>query len=315
MELYQLRYFLAVAETGNFTKAAGRVFVSQPSLSQQILNLEDELGQKLFHRMGRKAVLTDAGLKLLESARRIVADADQTIQELKESTGLGPKVKVGALQTVAPFFFPAVMAHCRANDIPLIIQTREDFRRPLAEAVLEGQLDWALISLPFNEPRLHFEKLYSEPLWVAMSANHRLAQLENLTFASLRDENFILMGEASTLAQHIQRFCGDHDFEPKISHRCAQVSTAKSLTAMGLGITVLPKSARSATDPEGLIFRKFSGPVQPSRDIALVRHRRRHLGRGAQLFAEIARTVVGPIVSVSGSVPPKQPAASVVPGG
>ena len=299
MELYQLRYFLAVAETGNFTKAAGRVFVSQPSLSQQILNLEEELGQKLFHRMGRKAVLTDAGLKLLESSRRILTDVDQTLQELKESTGLGPKVKVGALQTVAHFFFPAVMAHCRANDIPLVIQTHEDFRRPLSEAVLEGQLDWALISLPFNEPRLHFEKLYTEPLWVAMSAGHRLAQLDNLTFASLRDENFILLGEASTLTQHIQRFCGDHDFEPRIAHRCAQVATAKTLTAMGLGITILPKSARSATDPEGLVFRKFTGPVKPSRDIALVRHRRRHLGRGAQLFAEIARAVVGPIAAVS----------------
>lgn len=305
MELYQLRYFLAVAETGNFTRAAGRVFVSQPSLSQQILNLEEELGQKLFHRMGRKAVLTDAGLKLLESSRRILTDVDQTLQELKESTGLGPKVKVGALQTVAHFFFPAVMAHCRANDIPLVIQTHEDFRRPLSEAVLEGQLDWALISLPFNEPRLHFEKLYTEPLWVAMSASHRLAQLDNLTFASLRDENFILLGEASTLTQHIQRFCGDHDFEPRIAHRCAQVSTAKTLTAMGLGITILPKSARSATDPEGLIFRKFAGPVKPSRDIALVRHRRRHLGRGAQLFAEIARAVVGPIAAV-GTTPPLQ---------
>jgi LysR family transcriptional regulator, hydrogen peroxide-inducible genes activator len=307
MEIYQLRYFLAVAETGNFTKAAGRVFVSQPSLSQQILNLEEELGQKLFHRMGRKAVLTDAGLKLLESSRRILTDVDQTLQELKESTGLGPRVKVGALQTVAHFFFPAVMAHCRANDIPLVIQTYEDFRRPLSEAVLEGQLDWALISLPFNEPRLHFEKLYTEPLWVAMSANHRLAQLDNLTFAALRDENFILLGEASTLTQHIQRFCGDHDFEPRIAHRCAQVSTAKTLTAMGLGITILPKSARSATDPEGLIFRKFAGPEKPSRDIALVRHRRRHLGRGAQLFAEIARSVVGPIAAVSPAAPLQVP--------
>jgi LysR family transcriptional regulator, hydrogen peroxide-inducible genes activator len=196
MEIYQLRYFLAVAETGNFTKAASRVFVSQPSLSQQILNLEEELGQKLFHRMGRKAVLTDAGQKLLESARRILADVDQTLQELKESTGLGPKVKVGAIPSVAPFFFPAFMAHCRANQIPLAIYTHEDFRRPLAEAVLEGQLDWALISLPFNEPRLQFEKLYTEPLWVAMSAQHRLAQTEHVTFESLRDETFILMGEA-----------------------------------------------------------------------------------------------------------------------
>jgi len=303
MELYQLRYFLAVAETGNFTKAAARSFVSQPSLSQQILNLEEEFGQKLFHRMGRKAVLTEAGKTLVEGARRILSDVDQTLQDLKENTGQGPKVTVGAIPTVAPFFFPAILAHCRASDILLDIHTHEDFRRPLAEAVLDGHLDWALISLPFNEPRLHIEKLYSEPLWVAMSANHPLAQSERLTFESLRDETFILMGEASTLTLQIQRFCGDHDFEPHIGHRCGQLSTAKSLTAMGLGITVLPKSARSATDPEGLIFRKFTGPVQPSRDIALVRHRRRHLGAGPLLFAEVARAVVGPVPATTTTPP------------
>src|SRR5882724_8592064 len=303
MEIYQLRYFLAVAETGNFTKAAQRSFISQPSLSQQILNLEEEFGQRLFHRLGRKAVLTEAGKTLMEGARRILSDVDQTLQDLKENTGLGPKVIVGAIPTVAPFFFPAVLAYCRASEIQLNIQTQEDFRRPLAEAVLDGHLDWALISLPFNEPRLHIEKLYSEPLWVAMSASHPLAHIEQLTFDSLRDENFILLGEASTLTLQIQRFCGDHDFEPHISHRCAQLATAKTLTAMGLGITVLPKSARSATDPEGLIFRKFTGPEQPSRDIALVRHRRRHLGAGALLFAEVARAVVGPS-PVAGSAPP-----------
>ena len=309
MELYQLRYFLAVAETGNFTKAAARSFISQPSLSQQILNLEEELGQQLFHRLGRKAVLTESGKTLLEGARRILGDVEQTLHDLKESTALGPKVTVGAIPTVAPFLFPALIAHCRASDILLDIHTQEDFRRPLAESVLEGRLDWALISLPFNEPRLHIEKLYSEPLWVAMSANHPLAKAEQLTFASLKDENFILLGEASTLTLQIQRYAGDADFEPRISHRCGQLSTAKSLTAMGLGITVLPKSARSATDPEGLIFRKFTGPVPPSRDIALVRHRRRHLGPGAQLFADVARAVVGPISASTLTAAPLKPAS------
>ena len=313
MDIYQLRYFLAVAETGNFTKAAQRVFISQPSLSQQILNLEEEFGQKLFNRLGRKVVLTEAGRTLQEGARRIIGEVDHTLQELKENTTEGPKVTVGAIPTVAPFFFPAVMAHCRASEILLSIHTQEDFRRPLAEAVIEGQLDCALISLPFNEPRLLIEKLYSEPLWLAVSAQHRLAQAEHITFEALQEEQFILLGEASSLTLQIQHFCGSCDFEPRISHRCSQLATAKSLTAMGLGITVLPKSARSATDPAGLIFRKFTGPVQPSRDIALVRHRRRHLGKGAQLFAELARTVVGPVM-VTDSAPPFQrpgpPAAS-----
>jgi LysR family hydrogen peroxide-inducible transcriptional activator len=310
MELYQLRYFLAVAETGNFTKAAARSFVSQPSLSQQVINLEAELGQQLFHRLGRKAVLTESGKTLLEGARRILGDVDQTLHDLKESNVLGPKVTVGAIPTVAPFLFPAVIAHCRASEILLDIHTEEDFRRPLAEAVLDGRLDWALISLPFNEPRLHIERLYTEPLWVAMSASHPLATAKDLRFESLKEENFILLGEASTLTLQIQHFCGDHDFEPRISHRCAQLSTAKSLVAMGLGITVLPKSARSATDPEGLVFRKFTGPVQPSRDIALVRHRRRRLGPGAQLFADVARAVVGPIAASTATTPPlRVPAA------
>jgi LysR family hydrogen peroxide-inducible transcriptional activator len=302
MEIYQLRYFLAVAETGNFTKAAQRSFISQPSLSQQILNLEQEFNQKLFHRLGRKAVLTEAGKTLVAGARRILAEADQTLGELKNDPLLGPKVSVGAVPTVAPFFLPAVLAHCRSNDLRLNLQTQEDFQRPLIEALLDGKLDWALLSLPIQEPRLRVEKLYSEPMWLALAASHRLATAEHIAFADLRNETFILLGDASTLTSQIQRFCGDHDFEPRIGHSCAQLATVKSFAALGLGVSVLPQSARSASDPEGLVFRKFTGPG-PSRDIALVRHRRRHLGLGAALFAEAARAVVGPLPAHS-SAPP-----------
>ena len=312
MEMYQLRYFLAVAETGNFTKAAQRSFISQPSLSQQILNLEEEFGQKLFHRLGRTAVLTEAGKTLVEGARRILSEADHTLAELKNDPLLGPKVYVGAIQTVAMFFIPAVLAYCSANGVRLSLHTHEDFRRPLIEELHDGKLDWALLSLPLNEPRLHIEKLYSEPLWLAVGAAHPLARAEHISFADLRDENFILLGEASTLTSQIQRFCGEHDFEPRIGHRCGQLATVKTYAAMGLGVSVLPQSARSATDPEGLVFRKFTG-IAPSRDIGLVRHRGRHLGQGAGLFAEIARAVVGPTPGPCGSAPPFRPALPASP--
>ncbi len=301
MEIYQLRYFLAVAETGNFTKAAERSFISQPSLSQQILNLEEEVGQKLFDRLGRKAVLTSAGRTLLDGAHRIISEVDQTLGELKSNPIHGPRVTVGAIPTVAPFFLPAVLAYCRANNIHITLQTHEDFRAPLVEALLDGKLDWALLPFPLSEPRLLIEKLYSEPLWVAMSAAHRLATAERITFDDLRDENFILLGETSTLTAQIQSYCGEHHFEPHIAHRCGQLATVKTLAAMNLGLSVLPQSARSATDPAGLVFRKFTG-ITPFRDIALVRHRRHHLGQGATLFAEAARAVVGP-VAAAGSTP------------
>ena len=298
MEIYQLRYFVAVAETSSFTKAASRSFISQPSLSQQIANLEEELGQSLFHRLGRSVALTQAGHQLLEHARRILSEADNAVREIKESAAAGHRVSVGAIPTVAHFFFPAVIAHCRANDIRLKLRSYENFRPSVVAAVLEGEIDLGLISLPINEPRIVQSPLFSEPLLLAVSANHPLAQAEHITFPDLKDENFILLGDASSLAAQVRRISGDYDFEPRIAHRCAQLATVKSLTAMGLGVSILPRSARNANDPVGLVYRKFTG-VAPTRDIALISHYRRHPGKGAQLFIEAARAVVGPLQNVS----------------
>ncbi|HYC69563.1 MAG TPA: LysR family transcriptional regulator [Opitutaceae bacterium] len=302
MEIYQLRYFVVVAETGNFTKAAQRANISQPSLSQQILNLEEELGQKLFHRLPRRVVLTDAGQMLLERARRIIVEADNTLREMKIAPGGGYRVSVGAIQTLAHFFLPAVVAHCRANEIPIRLRSHEDFRETIVNAVLAGELDWGLVALPVSDPRIEVIRLFTEPLLLAVAAAHPLASAERIAFADLRDQNFILLGSASTLTNQVQRIGGDFDFTPVVTHRCAQLATVKSLTAMGLGISILPQSARTANDPAGLVYRKFSGPP-PTREIGLIRHRRRHLSRGAELFAEAARAVVGPSPGVASATP------------
>ncbi len=293
MDIYQLRYFVAVAETGNFTKAAARTNISQPSLSQQILNLEEEIGRKLFHRLSRKATLTDAGQLLLERARRIISEADNTLRELKEEPARGHRVAVGAIPTLAHFFLPAVVAHCQANEIPIRLRSHENFRDAVVSAVLDGELDWGLVALPVGDPRLEIVRLFTEPLLLAISASHPLAIAETINFAALQNQNFILMGSASTLAAQVQRLGGDYDFLPNVTHRCAQLTTVKALTAMGLGVSILPQSARHASDPAGLVYRKFTAPI-PTRDIALVRHRHRHMSKGAELFAEAARAVVGP---------------------
>ena len=101
MELYQLRYFLAVAETGNFTRAAEKHSISQPSLSQQIKNLERELGHKLFHRLGRRSVPTEAGQVFLDRVRRILLAVEDASKELKDSPTLERRIKVGAVPTLA----------------------------------------------------------------------------------------------------------------------------------------------------------------------------------------------------------------------
>src|SRR5882724_1439024 len=141
MELSQLRYATAVADTGNFTRAAERSHVSQPSLSQQIINLEKEVGHKLFHRLGRKAVLTEAGTTFLERARRILFEVENAAKELSDSPALGRRITVGAIPTVAPYLLPPLLARCRDVHPNLEIHVREDFRPHLVRGVVEGDLD------------------------------------------------------------------------------------------------------------------------------------------------------------------------------
>src|SRR3954462_4998704 len=131
MELHQLRYALAVAETGNFTRAAERSHITQPSLSQQIINLEREVGHKLFHRLGRKAVLTEAGAVFLERARRILFEVENATKELSDHPSLGRRITVGAVQTVMPYLITPFIAQCRESHPTLQIDAREDFRGKL----------------------------------------------------------------------------------------------------------------------------------------------------------------------------------------
>src|SRR3954469_21537354 len=135
MELHQLRYALAVAETGNFTRAAERSHITQPSLSQQIINLEREVGHKLFHRLGRKAVLTEAGAVFLERARRILFEVENATKELSDHPSLDRRITIGALPTVAPSFLFPRLARVRTESPKLTLHVREDFRSDLIRAV------------------------------------------------------------------------------------------------------------------------------------------------------------------------------------
>lgn len=288
MELHQLRYLIAVAETGNFTRAAERVNVTQPSLSQQIINLEKELGHKLFHRLGRRAVPTEAGIALLTRARRVLLELDDAAKELSDSPDLGRHIFIGGIPTVVPYLFPQLIDECRQRYPHLIIHTRENFRGQLVRAVLEGELDLGLVSLPIKEPRLSIEPIFTEPLLLVVGKDHPLASVATVTANDLANQTFILLGESSSVAMQIQRFCGDHDFEPRIGHRCAQIKTVKALVAMGLGISILPKVCRSKDDSAQLVYKRLGGR-EPEREVAIVRHLQRYQSRGSEQFLGVLR--------------------------
>ena len=288
MELYQLRYFVAVAEAGNFTRAAERCSVTQPSLSQQILNLESEVGHKLFHRLGRKAVLTEAGNAFLDRARRILFEVENAAKELSDHPSLGRRITIGAVQTVMPYLITPFIAECRKSHPNLQIDAREDFRSDLVRAVVDGDLDLAVVPQPVKDHRVSIEPLLTEPLLLVVGKDHPIASRTEISIGDLAEETFISLGDLSALSAQIRAFFGDLNFQPRIGYRCAQVATLKLFVSLGLGISLLPQLARQPADRDSLTYLRITGTA-PTRELVIVRHLQRYQSRGAEQFLGLLR--------------------------
>ncbi len=291
MELHQLRYFVAIAETENFTRAAERSHVSQPSLSQQILKLESEVGHKLFHRLGRKAVLTEAGVAFLDRARRILFEVENAAKELGDHPSMGRRITVGAVQTVMPYLMSPFIAALHESHPNLLIDAREDFRANLVRAVVEGELDLAVVPLPVKEHRISVEPLLTEPLLLVVGKKHPIATRSEISISDLSEETFVSLGDSSALASQIRAFFGDQKFQPRIGFRCAQVATLKQFVSMGLGISLLPQLARLPDDRDSLTYLRLTGS-EPTRELVVIRHLQRYQSRGAEQFLTLLREQV-----------------------
>jgi LysR family hydrogen peroxide-inducible transcriptional activator len=273
MELHQLRYFVAVAQAGNFTRAAQRCHVSQPSLSQQIQKLERQLKHPLFHRLGRKAVLTDAGRLLLDRAVAILAGVDDAERRLRSGDeAQGARLAIGAIPTVAPFVLPPTLESFakKAPQAELIV--REDVTAQLLPAVVEGELDLALVALPLADPHLEMEELFTEPLLLALPPGHALAARKRVTVRDLASERFILLSEMHCLAEQVLNFCRAHECQPFIACKSAQITTIQQLIALGQGVSLLPEVARRCDGSGQVVYRTLTGD-QPRRTIGVVWHK------------------------------------------
>lgn len=286
MEIYQLRYFVAAAEAGNFTAAAQRVHVAQPSLSQQIKKLEEELGQPLFDRIGRRAQLTDAGRTFYHRALRILQEVDDAARAVREAAD-APTVRFGLIPSLGPYLVPDLMPRLRQKLPEAQVEVHEDFRSVLIEQILAGRIDAAVITMPPDIADLEVRPLFKEPLLVVMPQDHRLATKAKLYSNDLDGEPLVLLGDLSSLALQTRRFFGDQHVHFDISCRCAQVKTVKALVAAKLGLAILPKMAAGRDGIPGLVYRRLEEPG-PQRELVFVRHQRRFLGRGEEvLFATL----------------------------
>jgi LysR family hydrogen peroxide-inducible transcriptional activator len=287
MEIQQLRYVVAVARTGNFSRAAEQCHVSQPSLSQQIQKLEDELSERLFDRMKRAVKLTPHGEAFLRRAVRILEEVEAAKREATDAKELLRGVMtVGVLPTIAPYLLPDVMAEFMEKYPGVEIVIQEDTTARLLKLALAYEIDFALASQPIQDERLEVKELFAEELLLALPPGHPLARKRTVSAADLEKERLIVMKEGHCLGDQVLRFCDRRDLHPKISFRSAQLETIQSLVIAGLGISLIPAMAAQTERSELPEYRSLSAP-RPHRKIVAVWPKQRPPGRAANEFLKM----------------------------
>jgi LysR family hydrogen peroxide-inducible transcriptional activator len=277
MDTTPLRYFVAAAEAGHFTRAARRCGIAQPSLSSQIKKLESELGQHLFHRIGRRVELTEAGRRLLDRVGPLLKALDEVEREMRtaDEPGSGP-LAVGAIATVAPYLLPAAIRAFRRRHPDVDLHVREDLTANVIAAVHEGELDLAVVALPIDDERLVIDELFTEPLLVAVHREHPLARShrKGVSLSELRDDRFILLSEMHCLGEQVAGFCKQLPFPLSVSCRSTQLTTVQELIAMQQGVSLLPAMAAAADRSSQRVYLPLAGgPL--TRTLAAVRSRSR----------------------------------------
>jgi LysR family hydrogen peroxide-inducible transcriptional activator len=289
MELHQLRYFVAVAQMGSFSRAAERCHVSQPSLSQQITKLERGLKQRLFDRLGRRVVLTDAGRLLLERATAVLGAVEDAERQMRDAVNLeGGQLAIGAIPTIAPYVLPAALKRFVARHPLVELTIHEQVTKQLVAATATGDLDLAFLALPVDDERLIAEPILTEHLLLALPLRHRFAKRRRITIQDLADERFILLDEMHCLGEQVISFCRAGGCQPRIACRSAQISTILSLIELGQGISLIPEMARTTDAGTKKVYRHLVDG-EPTRTVAAVWHRNRYRSPMAERFLHCVR--------------------------
>lgn len=292
MEIHQLEYLVAVAEEGGFTRAAERLQVAQPSLSHQIKKLEQELHQPLFDRLPRGAVLTEAGRRMLEHARRVLAELHDARRHVREVGGkVTGALAIGAIPTIAPFLLPAVMQSFLGRWPAVRVSITEDVTARLLTLVGQGELDLAVLSSAHDMANVHLERVGTEPLYLAVSRGHRLAGRRRVAWRDLAAEPFVLLHDEHCLAGQVQESCAPHGVQPSVAARGAQLHTVALLVSAGLGVTLLPEMFRAAASAADLVYVPFAAPA-PQRELCMAWSLLRYRTNAARAFADTVRTEI-----------------------
>ncbi|HTJ28575.1 MAG TPA: LysR family transcriptional regulator [Candidatus Limnocylindria bacterium] len=260
MELRHLRHFVAVAEEMHFARAAERLGIAQPPLSQSIRNLEAELGVALFDRSTRPVALTEAGRTLLKEARPILAQAEYALDATRfAGLGSSARLEVGTIGSATFSLLPRLLAAYVAERPDVNLTVTELSSPQQIAALRDGRIHVGLLRPPIDDERIATRTILREPFLVALPPAHRLAAAPRIDLASLRDEPFVFLArtDAPGLYDEMIAMARAAGFRPRIRQHANQFQTIVALVAAGLGVAIVPASMARVTIDGGVVYREI----------------------------------------------------------
>jgi LysR family hydrogen peroxide-inducible transcriptional activator len=244
MEIHQLRYFCAAAETGSFTRGARKEQVTQPTLSQQLLKLESELGTKLFDRRQHPIRLTTSGRTFLRSAKLILDQLSVAKQEIhKSSKEQGGSISVGSTPTLTQYLLSPMVRRFVRSHPSVRVQVIDDLQVRLLPALRSGLLDLALVHLPIAGREFRTENLMRQSLYVAVPKNHPLAERKQVRLAELRQDAFLLLREGLQFRAIVREALRRAQVEPDVVFESSSLGNILAMVSAGAGISLVPEMA------------------------------------------------------------------------
>lgn len=292
MNLRDLKYIIAVAETRHFGKAAERCFVSQPTLSGQIRKLEEELGVAIFERTSRSVEITPVGEEIVAHARQMMeqADAIQQLAQARRDPLAGP-LRIGAIPTLSPYLMPLVLVPLRKRLPQMKLILSEELTDTLLARLHNHEIDAALLATPVEEGDLENLPLFVEPFWVAYPRRHAFYTRDRITLRDLDRENLLLLAEGHCLARQAMDVCRIKERQAggeMADLRAASLETLIQLVGAGYGITLVPALAMrgSWTTGSGVVAQPLA-IADAARRVSLVFRRSFPRRAALQAFAGI----------------------------
>lgn len=290
----QLQYLMALSETRHFRRAAEQVGASQPTLSAQLKTMEERLGVQLVERSRSRVVLTGAGERILEPARRILRDLDE-IREIAVSYGhaFGGTIRLGLPPTIGPYLLPRMVPQLHELYPDLRLYVREQTPQTLPRALADGRFDVLVMPLPVQGAELDVVPVFREPLYLVVPVDHPLAAKPEIRRADLRGRSILTLGAGHQLHEQTEAMCEEFGARLRFDFEGTSLDTLRQMVGMGMGLSFLPGLyVRTVLNTDtSLSARRIEGRTV-TRTIGVVWRQSSSLADRYRMFADYVRDTI-----------------------